>query len=380
MALKKIVLQSRKRKLCNTIIVLLIAFNGYSQGIVELDSVNRYRLTKAGAVYFAKLSLSCVSNTKEHYLSEYSANKRIVSSDVWPSFYGCFDWHSSVHNHWALVKLIKSYPGLPEENAIRLRLNESFTKENINKELEYLKNHEMGLFEFPYGQSWELKLVEELIKWNDPQGNNWIKNLSPLTEYIIYNHKRFWPMLSSVEPSGSHDSPAMGLSFALDYAITTNNKELENLISKTAIGYYGNMTNANLKKEPYGFDFMSANLLIADLMRKVYSKEEFTIWMKKFSPGLFKTKEIDVTLAINKEVDHFGMYSHWDGFHLNRIWCLNGIMKSISENTLRPEIKRAWIAKMNEMWDYSQKNIGIGNYANDHWLSSFSVFAMIGYD
>ena len=36
-----------------------------------------------------------------------------------PAFYGCFDWHSSVHGHWMLVRLLRLFPDLPEKKQIR---------------------------------------------------------------------------------------------------------------------------------------------------------------------------------------------------------------------------------------------------------------------
>jgi len=46
---------------------------------------------------------------------------------------------------------------------------------------------------------------------------------------------------------------------------------------------------------------------------------------------------------------------------------------------LNATLKAAWVEQMNAMWDYSQESIGKGNYDVDHWLSSFSVFALHGY-
>jgi hypothetical protein len=84
-------------------------------------------------------------------------------------------------------------------------------------------------------------------------------------------------------------------------------------------------------------------------------------------------------LVIKKTEKHDGYEAHWDGYHLNRIWCLNGLMKSLNENDLNPELRSKWIREMNSMWDYAQESIGKGNYDIDHWLSSFSVFALMGY-
>ena len=44
------------------------------------------------------------------------------SKALHPAFYGCYDWHSSVHGHWMLVRLLRMFPNLPEAGEIRKRL------------------------------------------------------------------------------------------------------------------------------------------------------------------------------------------------------------------------------------------------------------------
>jgi hypothetical protein len=103
-------------------------------------------------------------------------------------------------------------------------------------------------------------------------------------------------------------------------------------------------------------------------------------WCKKFCPSLFISDQVHVALQIKRTSKHDGYESHWDGYHLNRIWCLNGMLKTFPEGTLDAATKAEWVLAMNQMWDYAQESIGKGNYDIDHWLSSFSVFALIGYE
>src|SRR5258708_3650134 len=30
-----------------------------------------------------------------------------------PAFYGCYDWHSAVHGHWLLARLLRTFPDAP---------------------------------------------------------------------------------------------------------------------------------------------------------------------------------------------------------------------------------------------------------------------------
>ena len=43
-----------------------------------------------------------------------------------PVFYGCFDWHSSVHGHWLLAALARRYPGTELADNVTAVFNEQF--------------------------------------------------------------------------------------------------------------------------------------------------------------------------------------------------------------------------------------------------------------
>ena len=353
----------------------IIAFTCRGQ-IVTKGNIGAYVLNEEGASYFAKLSLHCTGSSSPHMLDK-SFYKEKDPKKIWPSFYGCYDWHSSVHNHWCLVKLLKLYPNLPERDEILARLDFAFDKDRIAVEALRVENLEKGNFEFPYGQSWFLKLVEELSTLNHPKVKTWLKNCKPLLKVIESKHLSYWPSINEVRFSGSHDSPAMGLSFALDYARCFKRKSLEEVVIAASKRFYENKTEVPMASEPFGWDFMSGYLLVADLMRKVYDEKVYAAWLFSFAPELVDINHVHEALVIKREAVHTGMKAHWDGFHLNRIWCLNGMIQSLPN--LNATLKAAWVEQMNAMWDYSQESIGKGNYDVDHWLSSFSVFALHGY-
>ena len=359
-----------------------IIINTGDNNLVNTLPDGRYILNDEGASYFAKLSLDCVSKSEPHYFYKaiQEEGDTIGPKDLWPSFYGCYDWHSGVHNHWCMIKILKKYPNIPEAGELRKRLNESFTSEHIQSELIYVSSHENGLFEFPYGQAWILKVADELATWEDPDAKIWLQNLSPLSSYIAAVNGIVWKSVNRVALSGSHDSPAMALSFAYDYSISFHDDKLKKVVADAALKYYNKIQNVPIADEPFKYDFMSASLLVADLMRKVKTPEKFVKWSQKYCPDLFIANCVNIPLQIKKSEKHDGYESHWDGYHLNRIWCLNGMLKTLPEGTLDEATKKEWTKSMNEMWDYAQQSIGVGNYDIDHWLSTFSVFALIGYE
>ena len=135
-----------------------------------------------------------------------------------PAFYGCFDWHSSVHGHWMLVRLLRLFPDLPERKEIRAALAENLTAKNLQAEADTFKKPNHKSFERTYGWAWLLKLAEELHGWDDPDGREWSRNLRPLADTIVDHYLAFLPKQTYPIRSGVHPNTAFGLAFALDYA------------------------------------------------------------------------------------------------------------------------------------------------------------------
>src|ERR1035437_7834410 len=74
-----------------------------------------------------------------------------------PAFYGCYDWHSSVHGHWLLVRLVRTFPDAPFVPAAREALRQRLTAENIAQEAAYLRGEGRASFVRPYGLAWLLQ-------------------------------------------------------------------------------------------------------------------------------------------------------------------------------------------------------------------------------
>lgn len=338
-------------------------------------------LSEQGVSYFANLSLSCASRVYPHFYNREtleSAADLKAPDKMWPSFYGCFDWHSGVHNHWALVKLLKNYPKLKEAKAIRERLEQSFAPANIAAELAYFKSHQREYFEYPYGTGWLLKVATELKNWNDTTAQRWHNNLLPLTNFMIVQFMQIVPYTERATMTGDHYATSLGLSFLYDYSKETKIDSVQLLAKAAGEYFYKKLAKYPLANEPVDYDFMSGGLLIADFMGRILPQADYDKWIKTFAPDLFTAEGIEKALEIKKMEKHDEFESHFDGFHLNRIWCINSIIKYASPKVVTPEIKKIWMQKQKEMWDYAQESIGKGNYDIDHWLSSFSVYAMEG--
>ncbi len=280
-----------------------------------------------------------------------------------PAFYGCFDWHSAVHGHWSLVYLLKQFPELAKRTQAITKLKQNLTAENIAEEVAYFSmNKESKSFERTYGWAWLLKLQEELYTWDDPLAKELFNNLQPLADYISKAYIEYLPKLYYPIRVGEHSNTAFGLSFAYDYAVTVGDIELKNIIEESALRFYQNDIACPIGWEPSGYDFLSPCLQEIDIMKKVLAPTQFDSWAKQFLPELYAQK---LSLEPGKILDRSdGKLVHLDGLNFSRAWCLFTLNEN--ENAYNLAI---------EHLDYSLSKITDGDYAGQHWLASFALYA-----
>jgi hypothetical protein len=313
----------------------------------------------------AELPFACIQNPLPYKSGVVIAQESDLAmpQEHHPAFYGCFDWHSAVHGHWSLIYLLKNFPELDKrEETIRM-LNENLTAENIKREVAYFSlNKESASFERTYGWAWLLKLQEELYTWDDPLTTQWYENLKPLEDYISKAYIEYLPKLVYPIRVGTHSNTAFGLSFAYDYAQTVGDDALAQAIKDAAIRFYSDDKDCPISWEPSGYDFLSPCLQEIDIMRKVLSEEDFTPWAEAFLPALFNQ---DLALQPGQVKDRSdGHLVHLDGVNFSRAWCLY----PLTDNTNALNLA-------NEHLDYSLSKITDGDYAGQHWLGSFALYA-----
>ena len=317
----------------------------------------------------AALPLQCMDQEYPNKLNQVLVDGDNLGEphELHPAFYGCFDWHSAVHGHWMLVKLLKAFPGLTKKDSIRAKLKTNLSAENILAEVAYFQQKQSKSFERTYGWAWLLKLAEELHTWDDPQAKEWEQNLQPLSDLIVERYIDFLPKLLYPIRVGEHPNTGFGLSFAHDYAKAVGHIELQTLIEERAKFYFLNDNNCPLTWEPSGFDFLSPCLQEADIMRRVLPKAEFKVWFEQFLPQLCQTDYVYEPAKVSDRSD--GKLVHLDGVNLSRAWCLYGLNKTL------PEYNH-FVKLGNEHLDFTLKNIAADDYAGGHWLASFAIYAL----
>ena len=287
--------------------------------------------------------------------------------ELHPAFYGCFDWHSSVHGHWSMVSLLKQFPKLENNAEIKSKLLKHISKENILKEVDYFLGKHNKSYERTYGWAWVLKLAEALHTWDDKIARELEDNLQPLTDLIVQKYLDFIPNLNYPVRAGEHPNTAFGLTFAWDYALVIGDESMLEMIKNSAIKFYLNDSDCPISWEPSGYDFLSPCLQEAAIMKRVLPRKVFINWFTNFLPQL---KDINYQLAVGEVSDRTdGKLVHLDGVNFSRAWALFDIVKDLpSYNHLK---KIAY-----EHINYSLPNVVGDSYEGGHWLGSFAIYAL----
>jgi hypothetical protein len=332
-------------------------------------------LDKERATKFAAMAMRCVEKEFPNKLDHVMNDEKEVRNPktLHPAFYGCFDWHSSVHGHWMLIRLLKKFPDLPQAADIRKALNRNLSAENIKHEVAYLHQKSRKSFERTYGWAWLLKLVEELYGWDDKDGKTWLKNLAPLEQEIAKRYIDFLPKQTYPIRTGVHPNTAFGIAFALDYARKAKNKLLEDLLIERSLNYYHKDTGCPAGWEPGGEDFFSPCLMEASLMQRVLKPVEYAHWFHAFLPQAKDGKPASLMQPAIVTDRSDGKLVHLDGVNLSRAWCMKRIANGLSkgDKAAKALLEAARIHAADAL-----KNIHSGDYAGEHWLASFAVYMM----
>lgn len=326
---------------------------------------------------FARLALTCLHQEYPNHVSNMldSAADARPPHELTPAFYGCLDWHSDVHGHWLLVRLLRMFPQAPFAARARAELARSFTAQNIAGEVQYLSRNDRASFERPYGLAWLLQLSAELRQWADPQARQWSATLRPLENEVAQRLKSWIPELHYPIRIGEHDQTAFSFGLIWDWAGVAQDSSMRRLLADAARRYYLADRNCPLRYEPSGEDFLSPCLAEADFMRRVLDRAQFSQWLSGFLPQIPKqggfawlqpavvTDRADPKLA------------HIDGLNLSRAWMLEGIAGALPSHDRRIAALLEAAARHRAA---SLPAVTGEYYEGGHWLGTFAVYLTSG--
>jgi hypothetical protein len=330
-------------------------------------------LDEVSAARFAQLALDCVHkeypNKIAHFMTSDSDLK--PPRQLTPAFYGCYDWHSSVHGHWLLARVVKLFPKSAAAKKARAALAQSLTPQNIAMEVTYITASGRDSFERPYGIAWLLQLAAELRSSNDAQFRAWSATLAPLEAAAAKKLTSWLPKLNYPIRVGEHDQTAFAFGLVWDWARATPDAAMEALLREKAQQFYVSDKGCPLAYEPSGQDFLSPCLAEADFVRRVLEPREFARWLTDFLPQV-PNDGSTAWLPIARVTDRSDpKLAHLDGVNLSRAWMLEGIADGLPADDNRRKALRATARLHTEA---SLDAVTSEHYVGSHWLGTFALY------
>jgi hypothetical protein len=326
---------------------------------------------------FADLALACVHREYPNHVMLWlnGDDDAQPPRKLHPAFYGCLDWHSSVHGHWMLVRLLQRFPDAPFAARARAALDESLTGKNIAGEVAYFDAPGRVSFERPYGLAWLLALDEELRAWDDPDAKRWASSLAPLRDVVAARIESWLPKLGHPIRIGEHAQTAFAFGLILDWARATGDARMAKLVAERSRTFYADDRDCPLAYEPSGQDFLSPCLGEADLMRRVMAPAEYARWLSDFLPQVPVDGDAGwLGPAVSPDPSDPKL-AHLDGLNLSRAWMLEGMAAGLPADDKR---RPALLAAAQAHAKAGLESVTGEHYEGGHWLGSFATYLMTG--
>ena len=329
------------------------------------------QLDFARATDFARLGLQSVQREFPHLLHHVlqGPEEAQVARVLHPAFYGSYDWHSCVHQHWMLVRLVRIFPDLPERAEIDRVLREHLTPANLGAEASYLATPGHESFERPYGWAWLLKLAQELRAYDPALA----QILAPLVTVIRAGFLRYLRALTHPVRHGVHSNTAFAISFALNHARSVGDQELKLLCTSRAASWFGHDSDYPAHLEPGGEDFFSPALVEAGLMARILPQMAFIQWFDRFLPRLAKSEPNCLLEPVEVSDPSDPRIGHLIGLNLNRAWVWRRLATILPAGDPRIPLmegaaRRHFAAALPQLSET--------DFSRAHWLTSFAVYTL----
>ena len=332
------------------------------------------RFDAATAARFAGIALSNIACDYPHKLDHVidCDGDVVAPRDLHPAFHGSFDWHSCVHMHWLLARILRGFPSLPVCASIEAALDRNLAAHAIAAELAYAARPSSTAFERPYGWAWLLKLAIELRLLGGP-GARWSIALQPLADTFAARLKAFLARARYPVRHGVHSNSAFALALAIDYARHAGDPALETACVAKALAFFADDRDLPAQWEPSGADFLSPSLMEASLVRRVVDSDAFGGWLRAALPGFDNATPTTLFEPVTVDDRTDGQLVHLDGLNLSRAWCFHDMAAALAPDDARRAVaRRAADTHLVAGWT----GVASDDFAGAHWLASFAALAL----
>lgn len=335
--------------------------------------------TATAQTFFARLATLVLRNIATEY--PYHLQHLVLNSDdaatprdLHPSFHNCFDWHSAVHSHWMLVRLLHTWPEIPQHSQMVRALDETFAPARLETEAAYLRRSSRASFERPYGLAWVLQLAAELETSGHPRAAAWHAAMAPLEMAAATNMLAWLDTLRYPVRTGGHQQTAFAWILMLAWAKASARRDVHESIRAAAVRCYGNDVRAPLDYEPSGEDFLSPCLMEADLMSRLFAAPEFGHWLERFLPQLPTDGRAHWLEPASVSDESDGRAVHLHGLNLSRAWNLARLARALPQLDSRVAGLKAAADRHAHAGLTAVRRTT--HYASTHWLPTFAVYLL----
>jgi hypothetical protein len=290
-----------------------------------------------------------------------------LPEQIHPVFCGCYDWHSSVHMHWSLLRLAPAIGDAGLRSDIEQHFDGRFRQALVAVERAYAAEPERGGFERPYGWAWLLKLQAELHvrSADDARIAAWAAALAPFAREVADRLAEFLSRTPYPVRWGAHPNSAFAMVLARDYALALPDDRLSAAIDAAARSWFLRDEDCPARYEPGATDFLSPGLCEALLMSRLLGPD-FGAWWARFDRSGNAIEHWRVPAVIADATD--GQLVHIAGLNLSRAWCLIALARAVpadQQDTL--------LAAADDHWHAGWPYVTDGEFVATHWLLSFAM-------
>lgn len=343
---------------------------------------NEAELDDSTALALAAMPLACLDRPHTAprgtgYLYERTPALR-PNFETTRAFYGCFDWHSAVNSTWALVKILDRFPESRIAPLIAEKLGDHLGAEPLAGELAFFTDNRS--FERPYGWAWLLALYAALSNSAHPDAATWAANAAQLAQLFVDRLPLYLGSLDYPVRVGTHANTAFAMDLILDYAESTEDARLRQLVTSRAKALYGVDVDCPLTYEPSASDFLSPCLQEAVLMSRVLEQSEFVSWHDSFLPAADSldfgvlAERVQLGESVAEDGGLMGAKSHLIGLAFTRAEGLSRLAAALGSE--HPSFA-AYRSTAAQQAAHGTAAMFEANYYGSHWLGTFALKYLI---
>lgn len=330
------------------------------------------RLDAALAETYATVALASVRREYPYAMQRLmrSADDRPLPAEAHPMFHGSYDWHSSVHMHASLLRLVQLAPELPSRAAIEAHVDARFVGEHAAHELAHLALN--PTFERPYGWAWLMRLDDTLAESPIAAAPRWRAVLAPLVATVRARwlaHLAGPNAAPNAHRAGTHTNSAFAMRFALAHARRNGDAAFADALVDAARRWFVADRRYPARYEPSGNDFLSPGLCAATLLADTLSPTAFRLWWRGYEPPEDELAHWLKPVAVGPRDD--AQLVHADGLNLSRAWCLGLLAAHV------PARRDAFRAAREAHLAAALPHVTGGDFVATHWLVSFALLALV---